>query len=104
LEFAAGGHGADLMVLAPGRRERGCRRSCRWNPRPQARSPRRAARQHLGDRRLRHRDRRREQPHLQLLGGGRRDGLRQQGWILAAHERLSHADPQLPMAAGYVVN
>ena len=60
--------------------------------------------EHLGDRRLRHRDGRREQPHLQLLGGGRGDGLRQQRRILAPHERLSHADPQLPVPACDVVD
>ena len=60
--------------------------------------------EHLGDRGLRHRDRRREQPHLQLLGGGCGDGLRQQRRVLASHERRRHADPQLPVAACDVVD
>ena len=60
--------------------------------------------QHLGDRRLRHRDGRCQQPHVESLGGGRGDRLGQQRGILAADERRRHADPQLSVPARDVVD
>ncbi len=58
----------------------------------------------FGDRRLTHRDRRGKDPHLECVHRGSGDGLRQQYGILTPDERGRHADPQLTVPAGDVVD